>query len=111
MRIVSSTRVVVVVGRRPRRSAAEALADVRPGQEAAVYILGLDPTAAQRRLASEAVSLAAERRVALTAELIPRASWLGDRLRSDDDVRVLARDRESRRWGIARERAVSRGDA
>jgi hypothetical protein len=111
MRTVSRTRVVVVVGKRPRRSAAEALADVEPGQEAAVFVLGLDPSTAQRRLAAEAVSLATERRFALTAELIPRPAWLGDRIRSDDDVRVLAGSRETRRWRIGSDRGVSPADA
>ncbi len=100
MRTVTRTRTVVVVGSRPRARAADVLGDVRPGEEAAVFVLGLDPTPGQRRLAEAALFLAAEHRFELTAELIPAPSWLRERLRDGDDVRVIARKREARRWRV-----------
>jgi hypothetical protein len=109
MSTVTETRTVVVVGRRPRRSAADVLGDVRPGEEAAVFLLGLDPTPAQRRLTEDAIAMAADRRFLLTAELIPGASWLDERLRDGDDIRALTRRREARRWGI--EQVVNVADA
>jgi hypothetical protein len=101
MRTVTRTRSVVVVGGHPRASAADVLGDLRPGEEAVVFVLGLDPTPCQRRLARAALELAAERRFDLTAELIPAPSWLEERLRSGDEVRVLARRQEARRWRVA----------
>jgi hypothetical protein len=101
MRTVTRTRTVVVVGARPRASAADVLGDVRPGEEAVVFVLGLDLTPGQRRLADAAIALAGERRFALTAELIPAPSWLEERLRTGDEVRVVARPREARSWRIA----------
>jgi hypothetical protein len=100
MSTVTETRTVVVVGRRPRRSATDVFGDVRPGEEAAVFVLGLDPTAAQRRLTEDALAMAAARRFLLTAELIPAWSWLKERLRDDDEVRSLVSGREARRWRI-----------
>jgi hypothetical protein len=107
MSTVTMARTVVVVGMRPRSSAAEALADVRPGEESAVLVLGLQPTPAQQRLMAEALSLAAERRFALSAELISAPAALRDRLLDGDEVRVLARPREARRWGITRSPTLS----
>lgn len=109
MSTVTETRTVVVVGRRPRRSAADALGDVRPGEEAAVFLLGLEPTAAQRRLTEDALAMAAERRFLLTAELIPAPPWLEERIRDGDDIRALTRRQEARRWGI--EQVVNVADA
>jgi hypothetical protein len=100
MRTVSRTRTVVIVGARPRSAAAAALRDVGPGEEAAIHILGLDPTAAQRRFAAEALAIASEQRFHLTAELIPAPSWLRERLHEDDEVRALVGRREARRWRI-----------
>jgi hypothetical protein len=100
MKTVERTRTVVVVGKRPRSSAAEILGDLVPGDEAAVFVLGLDPTPGQRRLTEEALAMADERRIALTAELIPAPSWLVERLRHGDVVRVAAGRREARRWRI-----------
>jgi hypothetical protein len=100
MKTVTRTRLVVVVGRRQRSTAATVFGDLRPGEEAAVFVLGLNPTPAQRRLTDEALAIAAERRFAITAELIPAPSWLRERLRDGDEVRVVARDREARRWRI-----------
>ena len=100
MSTVAMTRTVVVVGSRPRARAAEILGDVRPGEETAVYVLGLDPTPAQRRLTGEALAIAAERRFVLTAELVGDPTGLRERLREGDEVRVFARARESRRWRV-----------
>ena len=100
MSVVAETRTVVVVGIRPRQSAAEILGDLRPGDEAAIFVLGLDPSPRQRRLTDEALALAVERRFVLTAELIPAPSWLRDRLQQGDQVRVIAGRREARRWRV-----------
>ncbi len=97
-----ATRTVVVVGKRPRISATELLGDVQSGEEAAVLVLGLDPTPAQRRLTESALELAAQRRIVLTAELIPTAGWLRERLRDTDTLRVVAGSREARRWRLER---------
>lgn len=110
MKTVTGTRTVVVVGKRPRRSAAELLGDVPPGGEAVVLVLGLTPTPQQRRLTELALAMAAERRFILTAELAPAPSWLRDRLRAGDDIRVVARPIETRRWGIASDRPLSARD-
>jgi hypothetical protein len=111
MRTVTRTRRVVVVGSRPRASALEIVGDVNAGDEAAVFVLGLDPTPSQRRLVDEALAMAAERRFELAAELIPAPSWLRRRLRDGDDVRVVARKREARRWKVLPGPAVSSPDA
>jgi hypothetical protein len=100
MRTVTRTRIVVVVGAHPRISAEDVLGDVGPGEEAAVFVLGLDPTPGQRRLTGSALALAAERRFVLTAELIPASTWLRQRLRHGDEIRPVTRRREARRWGI-----------
>lgn len=99
MRTVTTTRTVVIVGRGPRATT-DVLGDVRPGEEAAVFILGLDPTPAQRRLAETALAMAAEHRFVLTAELVPTPSLLEERLRDGDRIQILARRRETRRWRI-----------
>jgi hypothetical protein len=111
MRTVTGSRTVVVVGRRPPRSAADLLGDVRPGGEVAVFVLGLDPTPAQRRLTDEALMIAAERRLELSAELMPAPSWLRDRLREGDEVRVAVRPREARRWRVGPGTIVSASGA
>jgi hypothetical protein len=100
MSTVTETRTVVVVGRRPRRSAIDVLGDVLPGE--GVFVLGLDPTAAQRRLTEDALAMAAERRCHFTTELMPGAPWLEERLRDGDDIRALTRDGEARRFGSSR---------
>lgn len=97
---MTTTRIVVIVGARPRGTAHELLADVGRGSEAAVFVLGLDPTPGQRRLVDDALAMAADRRFVLTAELIPAPSWLRERLQDGDLVRVVARPREARRWGV-----------
>ncbi len=97
---MTTTRIVVVVGTRPRGTALELLGDVALGAEAAVYVLGLEPTPSQRRLVDDALAMAADRRFVLTAELIPAPSELEERLQEGDLVRVVARRREARRWGV-----------
>jgi hypothetical protein len=99
MSAVTTTRTVVILGRGPRVTT-DVLGDVRPGEEAAVFVLGLEPTAAQRRLTETALAMAAERRFVLTAELIPTPSLLEERLRDGDRIQVLAARREARRWRI-----------
>jgi hypothetical protein len=111
MKTVTRTRLVVIVGKRPRSGATDVIGDVRPGEEAAVLVLGLDPTPAQRRLADEALAIAAERRFVITAELIPAPSWLRERLQDGDEVRIVAGRREARRWRIEPGPAVSVADA
>jgi hypothetical protein len=110
MKTVTRSRTVVVVGSRPRASVQDVLGDLRPGEEAVVFVLGLDPTPGQRRLAHAAIELAGERRFVLTAELIPAPSWLEERLRIGDEVRVLARRHEARRWRIASGPVLSAAD-
>jgi hypothetical protein len=100
MSTVTRTRTVVVVGTRPRTSPADVLDDVPPGEAAAVFVLGLDPSTEQRRFADQALAMAAERRFVLTAELIAAPSRLAERLRDGDVVRVVARNRETRRWRL-----------
>jgi len=100
MRTVTTTRTVVVVGARPRATADRVFRDVGPGQEAALFVLGLDPTPAQQRLTEEALALAAERRFVLTAELISTPTSLRRRLEQRDEIRVAAGRREARRWKI-----------
>jgi hypothetical protein len=100
MSTVTSTRTVVIVGTRPRVAPAEVLGDLRPGETAAVFVLGLDPSADQRRFTDDAFAIATERQLVLTAELVPATSWLEERLREGDDVRIAARPREARRWRI-----------
>ncbi|MGZ8606510.1 MAG: hypothetical protein ACXWXQ_05620 [Actinomycetota bacterium] len=88
------------MGKRPWSSAADALGGVRRGEEAAVFVLGLDPTPGQRRITEEALAIAEERRFTLIAELIAAPPWLWERLRVGDQVRVLARRAEVRRWRV-----------
>jgi hypothetical protein len=111
MRTVARTRTVLVVGKRARSATVDVLRRVHPGEEAAVLVLGLQPTPGQRRLSEEALAMAAERRFELTAELIPEPSSLAERLREGDRVTVLAGRREARRWRIASGRIVSAADA
>lgn len=100
MNTVTRSRTVVVVGTRPRSAPADVLGDLRPGEEAALFLLGLDPTPGQRRFADGALAMASEGRFVLHAELIPAPSRLRERLLHDDEVRVIARSREARRWRI-----------
>ena len=109
MRTVTRTRLVVVVGRRPHAPAADALGDVSGGGEAAVFVLGLEPSPAQLRFNEEALAMAAERRFTLTSELIPAPTWLEERLLPSDELRVLARPREARRWRIGPGPTLSAG--
>jgi hypothetical protein len=102
MKAVTDTRTLVVVGAHPRSSAIQALSDVPSGGEAFIYVLGLRPTPAQQRLTEDALTLAAERRFTLTAELIPGRSQLHERLRGAVIVRVLAGRGERRRWDLGR---------
>lgn len=96
--VTSATRTVVIVGARPGATATELFGDVRPGDEALLVVLGLKPTPQQRRLTEEALTMAAERRFVLTAELVPNRFRLPERLREGDELRVFARPRERRRW-------------
>jgi hypothetical protein len=100
MRTVVRSRMIVILGTRPRTTAIELFGDLRPGDEGAVFVLGLDPSPGQRRFTDAALELAAERRFTLTAELIPASSWLSDRVGTDDRVRVVAGRREARRWKL-----------
>lgn len=101
MRSVTDTRTLVVVGARPRSSAIDALGDIPIGGEAVVVVLGLHPTPDQQRLTEEALTLAAERRFTLTAEMIPSQAQLQDRLREATVVRIAAARGERRRWNLA----------
>ena len=98
---MTDTRTFVVVGARPPSSAIDALGDVPIGGEAVLGALGLHPTPDQQRLTEEALSLAAERRFTLTAEMIPTQERLQDRLREATVVRVVAARGERRRWNLA----------
>jgi hypothetical protein len=51
--------------------------------------------------------MAAERRFVLTAELVAAPSWLAERWREGDVVRVEARTREVRRWMLESGPALS----
>ncbi len=102
MSIVARTRTVVVVGARPRGGASDLFGGVQPGEEAALFVLGLEPTSRQRRITEEALAMAAGRRFILTAELIPGPSQLRERLEDEDQVRIVAGRREARRWRIGR---------
>ena len=81
MSTVTDTRTLVVVGARPRRSALDALGDVPFGGEAMLVVLGLHPTPDQQRLTEDALTLAAERRFVLTAEMVGNREQLHDRVR------------------------------
>jgi hypothetical protein len=107
MSTVALTRTVVVVGTRPRSTAAQALGAVRPGEAMAMFVLGVEPTRAQRRLTDEALLIAADRRFVLTVELVAAPSARRQRLHEGDEVRVLARPKEARRWGLAAAPALS----
>jgi hypothetical protein len=87
------------------------LGDVEPGEEAAVFVLGLAPTPRQLHLTEAALELAAERRFELTAELIPAPSRLRERLRVGDVVRLAAGRGEARRWRIESGPVVNASDA
>jgi hypothetical protein len=111
MSTVTRTRTVVVVGTRPRATAADVLGDVRAGDAAAVLVLGIEPSPAQRRFTAEALALASDRRFALDAELVAYPSWLAERLRFGDEVRVVARTGEARRWKLEPGPVLSPRDA
>jgi hypothetical protein len=111
MSTVTRTRTVVVVGTRPRQSPIDVLGDVSSGEAATVFVLGLDPTPRQRRFADEALAMADERGIVLTAELVPAPSWLTDRLRGGDVVRIVARPGEARRWRLEPGPVLSPRDA
>jgi hypothetical protein len=111
MSTVTRTRTVVVVGTRPRLAPVDVLGDVPPGGAATVFVLGLDPTPGQRRFADEALAMADERGIVLTAELIPAPSWLAERLRGGDVVRIVARTGEARRWKLEPGPVLSPRDA
>ncbi|HET7929053.1 MAG TPA: hypothetical protein VFM40_05815 [Actinomycetota bacterium] len=100
MRTVSDTRTVVVVGKRPSSRAEELFADVASGGEATLLSLGLRPTATQRLLAEQALALAAERRFVLTAETIPDATTLRDRVRDAGTILTAVTRGERRRWNL-----------
>lgn len=101
MRTVAHTRTLVVVGARPRRSALDTLGDVPSGGDAVLVVLGLHPTFDQQRLTEDALTLAAERRFTLTAEMIGSREQLHDRLREASVVRIAASRGERRRWNLA----------
>ena len=101
MRTVTPTRTYVVVGSRPASPAAELFADLAMGGEAFLFALGLRPSPAQRRVVTEALELAAERRFVLTAESIGSASTLRERLRDASAIRVAASRSERRRWDLS----------
>jgi hypothetical protein len=111
MMTVTRTRTVVVVGTRPRATPGDVLGDVPPGGSAAVFVLGLEPSAAQRRFTAEALEMASDRRFVLDAELVVTPSGLVERLHGGDDVRVAARPRELRRWRIEPGPVLSPRDA
>ncbi len=101
MRTVAGTRTLVVVGARPRRSALDALGDVPAGGEAVLVVLGLHPTADQQRLTEDALTLAADRRFTLTAEMVGSREPLHDRVGEASVVRIAASRGERRRWDLA----------
>lgn len=107
MRTVSRTRTLVVVGTRPRRSAIDTLGDVPTGGEAVLVALGLNPTPDQQRLTEDALTLAAERRFTLTAEMISSQAQLRDRLHEATVVRIAAGRGERRRWNLATADAIT----
>jgi hypothetical protein len=111
MKTVTDMRTFVVVGARPRSNAIDALGDVRAGGEAALYVLGLHPSAGQQRVTKDALELAAERRFTLTAELIAGRPQLHERLRDATTVRILASRGERRRWTLGRDLTVDPDDA
>jgi hypothetical protein len=101
MSTVTGTRTLVVVGARPRGSALDVLGDVPFGGEAVLVVLGLHPTPDQRRLTEDALTLAADQRFMLTAEMVGSREQLHDRVRRASVVRVAASRRERRRWNLA----------
>jgi hypothetical protein len=101
MRTVAGTQTLVVLGARPRRSALDALGDVPFGGEAVLVVLGLHPTVDQQRLTEEALTLAAERRFTLTAEMVGSREQLDDRVRDASVVQIIASRGERRRWNLA----------
>jgi hypothetical protein len=71
------------------------------GGEAVLVVLGLHPTPDQQRLTEDALTLAAERRFMLTAEMVGSRGQLHDRVREASVVRVAASRGERRRWNLA----------
>lgn len=98
--VTSATRTVVIAGAHPNTTAAEAFGEVPAGDEALLLVLGLDPSRGQRRLTDDAIALAEEREVLLTAELVASPTRLKERLHAGDEVRVVADRRERRRWRL-----------
>jgi hypothetical protein len=97
------TRIVLVLGRgrlglHPGRRVAQA---GDHGVPIVLLAVGYPTTHAQQRFVSDAVDRAFELRVALEAEMVPELSGLTARLRSEDDVRVVAAGREARQIGSA----------
>jgi hypothetical protein len=111
MRTVAATRTFVVVGARPRGSALGALGDVPFGGEAVLVVLGLHPTTDQQRLTEEALTLAAERRFTLTAEMVGSREQLHDRVREASVVRIDASRGERRRWNLVDASPIRAPDA
>ncbi len=104
---MTDTRTLVVIGARPRRSAIDTLGDVPAGGEAVLVVLGLHPTPDQQRLTEDALTLAAERRFTLTAEMINHMEPLQDRLREATVVRIAAARGERRRWNLPAAGAIT----
>ena len=99
---MTDTTTFVVVGAHPRSSAVDVLGNVPAGGDAVVLVLGPRPTRDQQSLTEDALTLAAERRFTLTAELIAARSQLRERLREATNVRILAGRGERRRWNLGR---------
>jgi hypothetical protein len=110
MQTVTRTRLVIVVGRHPGTQAERLLRDITAGAEVAVLVLGLMPTPAQQRLTEDALALAADRRLFLTAELVPNAATLSRLLGENDRVVVAAGRWKRRLLRAAGSRAVSAVD-
>jgi hypothetical protein len=105
---VTDPRTVVVLGRTPASSARELLMGVEHGGNASLIALGIRPTAAQRLVTEEALSLAAERRFTLTVETVTDTATLGDRLQAARMV-VSATKGERRRWHLAGDGVIDSG--
>ena len=90
MRTVARTRTVLVVGKRARSATVDVLRRVHPGEEAAVLVLGLQPTPGQRRLSEEALAMAAERRFVLSDQLCVAVVPEGLHKRVELGFRLLA---------------------
>jgi hypothetical protein len=101
MRTVTQTRTLVILGARPRTSASDTLGDVPAGGDAVLVVLGLHPTPDQQRLTEDALTLAAERRFTLTAEMVGSRDKLQERLHEATVVRIAAARSERRRWNLS----------